>query len=469
MAEKVEKGQNSNIDLLLGDSHTAIKKLAWPMMVSMFLVMAYNLADSIWVAGLGSDALAAIGFITPLFMIVVGLGNGIGAGANSLIARCIGARDKEKANNAALHSILITFVVSILFSIILYACLPSILNIMGAASATELSLQYGNIVFIFLIVFIFSGVGTALLRSEGDVNRAMYAMALTAILNIVLDPIFIYIFNMGVAGAAWATVLSAFLSCAILIYWMWIKKDTYLDLGYHHFHYEKSIVGSILNVAIPSTAENLIFSVLGIIENYLLVFVAGTVAVATYTAGMRLIQMAMIPLIGLGTAVLTVVGASYGAHDSEKLEDAFLYSLKLGLIISVAMIIIFYVFAPQLSLIFSYSSASAHLAPKISSLLRIICFFILAVNFGMMPAMLFQGVGKGFTSLVLTTLRALVFEVICSFILGILLGWGEIGIYYGVVIGACLGAVVSFIWANLYIRKLKKVYKPKSNPEIVEA
>src|SRR5574344_1248583 len=99
VSEEVEKGKNSNIDLLLGDSHVAIRKLAWPMMVSMFLIMAYNLADSIWVAGLGSEPLAAIGFITPLYMIVVGLGNGIGAGANSLIARCIGARDKEKADN----------------------------------------------------------------------------------------------------------------------------------------------------------------------------------------------------------------------------------------------------------------------------------------------------------------------------------------------------------------------------------
>lgn len=83
--EIVEK--NSNIELLLGDHKTAIKKLAWPMMVSMFLVMAYNLADGVWVAGLGADALAAVGFITPLFMILVGLGNGVGAGVNSLVAR----------------------------------------------------------------------------------------------------------------------------------------------------------------------------------------------------------------------------------------------------------------------------------------------------------------------------------------------------------------------------------------------
>lgn len=129
------KGKNSNIELLTGDHKTAIKKLAWPMMVSMFLIMAYNLADSIWVAGLGSDALAAIGFITPLFMILVGLGNGIGAGANSMIARFIGAKNVPEANNTALHSLMLTILISVLGSVAMYFLLPSLLEIMGAGSS----------------------------------------------------------------------------------------------------------------------------------------------------------------------------------------------------------------------------------------------------------------------------------------------------------------------------------------------
>ena len=94
------KGKHANIELITGDPKKAINKLAWPMMLSMLLIMLYNLADSVWVSGLGADALAALGFITPLFMIIVGLGNGIGAGANSLIARAFGAKKDELANNA---------------------------------------------------------------------------------------------------------------------------------------------------------------------------------------------------------------------------------------------------------------------------------------------------------------------------------------------------------------------------------
>lgn len=461
MAE-TSKGKNSNIELLLGDYKVAIKKLAWPMMVSMFLVMAYNLADSIWVAGLGADALAAIGFITPIFMILVGLGNGIGAGANSLIARYIGAHNIDEANNTALHSLLLTVIISVLGAVVMYIALPSILEVMGAGSATPMALQYGNIVFLFTIVFIYSAVGTAILRSEGDVKRAMYVMAITAVFNIVLDPIFIYLLGMGVSGAAWATVFSAALSCAVLLYWMHYKKDNYLDLTLSNFHYEGSITWGILNVAIPSTAETIIFSVLGIIENYMLVMVSGNIAVATYTAGMRLIQLAMIPLMGFGTALLTVAGASYGGNDYKKLKNSYFYTLKLGIGISTIMAIIFYIFAPQISMIFAYSSSAA-LAPLIADLIRIMIIFIYAVCLGMISAMLFQGVGKGLTSLVLTFIRALLLEVVFSYLFGILFGWGVNGIYYGVVVGGSLGGLISLTWATLYVRRLNKNYKPRAD------
>ena len=173
MANQTEKGKNSNIDIITGDPKKAINKLAVPMMVSMLLIMAYNLADSIWVAGLGSDALAAIGFITPLFMILVGVGNGIGSGANSLIARAIGGKDKKLADNAAVHTVILTVILSILVPVILLPFLRDVLLLMGAGSTTNLGLQYGYIVFGLMFFFVFSGVGTAILRSEGDVNRAM--------------------------------------------------------------------------------------------------------------------------------------------------------------------------------------------------------------------------------------------------------------------------------------------------------
>ena len=197
----LKMSKSSNVSMITGDPKKAIIKLAIPMMFSMLLIMLYNIADSIWVAGLGADALAAIGFITPLFMILVGLGNGIGAGANSLIARNIGAENYEQANNAALHGILLSIVISIVCTVFVLIFMVPILQIMGAGSTIQYALDYSYIVFGFLFVFVYSNVASAVFRSEGDMRRATIAIAVTAILNIILDPIFIYTLNMGIAGA----------------------------------------------------------------------------------------------------------------------------------------------------------------------------------------------------------------------------------------------------------------------------
>ncbi len=449
--------KQENVDIILGNPHIAIRKLAWPMMISMLLIMTYNLADSIWVSGLGPNALSAIGFITPIFLIIIGLGNGLGAGANSLIARCIGAKDKLSADNASVHSIILTIIISVLSSILFLLILPTLLDLMAAGNVKNSALLYGNIVFSFNILFIFSNVGSAILRSEGDVKRAMYAMLTTSILNIVLDPIFIYYFNLGISGAAWATVLSASITCFVLIYWLWIKKDTYLNVYWGYFDFKWRIIFDELNVAIPSSAEALIFSITGIIVNNFLVIVGGTIAVGTYAASMRLVQMAMIPLMGLGTAVLTVCGAAYGARDVSKIDDTLTYSLRLGCLISLVLMFILYVFAPQLSLIFGYTSSTSVLVSKISSIIQVAFLVIITVNYGLLPSSMFQGLGKGFTSLGLSTFRTFIAETIGAYVFGISLGLGEIGIYYGLVFGASCGAILSYICAKWYIRRLYKV------------
>ena len=346
MTTEVKK-KHSNIELIRGDPKKAINKLSVPMMASMLLIMAYNIADSVWVAGLGAEALAAIGFITPLFLIVIGLGNGIGSGANSLMARAIGAKNKALVNNAALHAIVITLIISIVAPLILVPLLPQIITLMGGGETLEYALAYGNITFGLMIVFLFSSVASAILRAEGDVNRATIAMAITAVLNIVLDPIFIYTLGMGIAGAGWATIISATISCVVMIYWMWVKKDTYVDLHFSQFKPSKAVLFDILKVSIPSTAEQFIMSLLAMVINAMLVMVATTDAVAVYTAGMRLIQIAMIPLMGLGTALLTVGGAAYGARNYKKLNISLNYTVKTGFIISIIMAIIFAIFAPK--------------------------------------------------------------------------------------------------------------------------
>ncbi len=448
---------NNNIEMITGDPKKAILKLSIPMMLSMFLIMLYNIVDSIWVAGLGPDSLAAIGFITPLFMILVGLGNGIGAGANSLIARFIGADNYKQANNAGLHALLLGIVISIIFTLLVIVFIKPILLFMGAGNTIKYAMDYSYILFSFLIVFVYLGVASAIFRSEGDMKRATIAIAVTAVLNIILDPLFIYILKLGVSGAAWATVLSALISSLIMTYWIWGKNDLYLDLTPKNFSYSSKLIKENLEVAIPSTLEGIIFSALTIAINALLVSISGTNAVAVYTASMRIVQLANIPLIGIGTAVLTIAGVAYGARNPQNLKTAHSYSMKLSFLFAIILGTIMVIFSNQIASIFSYTAASAHLAPEIALALSILSLFVLAIPPGIMASMVFQGVGKGVYSLIITLLRSLLLETLFAYIFGILLGWGVKGIYTGVVFGVFLGGIVGYIWVKIFIHRFEKI------------
>ena len=457
--------KNKNIEMITGDPKKAIVKLALPMMLSMLLIMLYNIADSIWVAGLGADALAAIGFITPLFMVLVGLGNGIGAGANSLIARYIGAKNYDQANNAGLHGIVLSVIVSAIFTILIEGFMVPILQFMGAGDTIQYAMDYSYIIFGFLFIFVYSGVASAIFRSEGDMRRATIAIAVTAIMNIILDPVFIYVLNFGISGAAWATVISATMSCLVMSYWIWGKKDLFLDLSPSNFHYESSMMLDTLQVAIPSTLENIVFSALAVIINSMLVLAAGTTAVAVYTASMRIVQLSMIPLIGIGTAVLTVAGVAYGAHNHVNLKTAHSYSIKLGFAVSILLGIIMFVFSTQIATLFSYTEASAALSPQIATAISVLSLFVLAIPHGIMSSMMFQGVGKGIYSLLITLLRSLILETVFAYLFCFIFGWGLPGIYGGVVFGCFVGGTVGYIWAKFFIKKFTEISIRKYTPQ----
>ncbi|TMS41184.1 MAG: MATE family efflux transporter [Methanobacterium sp.] len=451
--------QSSDIDkriaMVTGDPKRAIRVLSVPMIISMLLIMAYNLADSIWVAGLGPEALAALGFTTPIFMIVIGLGNGLGAGATSLIARSIGAGNKKKADNAAIHSIILALSISAVSTIIVLIFLSNILLAMGAGETLSLALQYGEIIFGGLIFFIFSSVASGILRAEGDVKRPMYAMAATAILNIILDPIFIYYFGWGIAGAAWATIFSSSIACALMIYWM-LFKDTYISFSRNKFRADWNVVGDILMVGLPASAESFVMSLLGMVLNLILVITGGAAAVAVYTAGWRVVMMVMIIPIGIGTAAIAVAGAAFGARNYENLKTALRYASRLGFGIAIVIGILLYIFSDFIASIFTYSPQTAYLAPQIASFIQVMVLFFIPIPLGITASAVFQGVGKGFTSLILTVLRELAFIALFAYLFAFIFNFGSEGVWWGLVVGSAIGCALAYAWANIYVNRLKR-------------
>ncbi len=217
---------SDNVDVMLHNPKKALIKMSIPLIVSLLISSFYNLIDAAWVSGLGADALAGVGFFTPVFMVLVGFGNGLGAGAAFAISKYLGEENKAKADNASIHSIFLDILLSIILTIMLLLLLNPILNSMGAGSTIGYAADYGNIILIGSIFIILSNALYGIFRGEGDTTRPMYAMVASAILNMILDPIFIYTLNMGVKGAAIATIISSIVVILILLYWFYVKKDT---------------------------------------------------------------------------------------------------------------------------------------------------------------------------------------------------------------------------------------------------
>ena len=447
---------NENVEMITGDPKKAINKLAWPLIASMFLIFLNNIIDSIWVAGLGPGPLAAIGYVTPLFMVLVGFGNGIGAGATSLISRYIGAEKRDDANNAAIHSAILSVVISLALTVFFLLALESLLKIMGASDVMNYAMDYGIVIFAFTAPILIPPIFGGAFRAEGDVKRATLPIALVALVNMILDPIFIYVFGWGISGAALATGVAPIVGLLMMIYWIFIKKDTYLSYNRKDFHNNFNMYKDILVVGIPASLEQLIMAALAVTVNYMLTLVSGSVAVAVYTAGWRIISLGLLPAIGVGTAAITVAGVAYGAKKYENIRTACRYSVKLGLISSIIVCVLLFVFANQVAFIFSYSEASSHLEPLIASFIQLMCLFILYVPFGASAGNVFQGLGKGTTSFILTTFREFVLVLIFAYLLGFVFHMGETGIYYGMLLGGFIGSVLAYGYIELYVDRLIK-------------
>lgn len=452
---------NEEIDMIVNHPKQAINKLALPIIFSNFFMVLNNIIDGIWVAGLGSNSLAAVGFVTPLFLAMVGFANGLGAGANSLIARCIGAEKYENAGNSAIHSLMLSIIVTIIVTILLMIFLRPLLITMGAGSIIDETMAYGFILLMGIFSVFLPAMISAIFRSQGEIKRASYPLILNAVINMILDPIFIYVLGWGVRGAAFATVLAGTSALIPMGYWMFVKRDSFLEIKLREYKTNLKIYKDILVVGIPASIEQFIISFVSILMNYWLTILVGTLAVAAYTATWRLISIGITPLIGIGVAALTVGGAAYGAKNLRNFKIALNYSVKLGLISSAIICAIFFFFAEPLSFIFSYSVDSAILAPRVVDALRVLCFFILLMPLGVVAGNLFQSMGKGTISLLLTLLRSFILEILFAGVFAFVLSWADIGIYAGLVCGMMLGSVVSYIYINYYLKKNESYFEIK--------
>lgn len=448
---------NKNVELMRGEPEIAIRKLAIPIMISMLLTASYNIIDGIWVVGLGQSAIAGIGFVTPIFMILNGISNGIGSGATSSISRFVGSRNHEKVNQTAMQSLFLILLTSIILTTIILLIQESVLIFYGAGGETLIqALHYSTPLFLGLCGIMFSNGCSGILRGEGDMKRAMYATIISVILNAFLDPFLIYYLNLGVMGAALATIISSLVSASVILYWILIKKDTYAQISLKNFKVDFEIIKDILRVGIPSSFEMLVIYVAMSIHLIIIAMVGGDFGVASFTSGHKFYSLAILPFTAIGASVIAVVGSSYGAKNGDYISRTHLYGVKFGVVFGIIITCILILFANQLAIIFAYTPETQHLIPGIVLYMQFACLCLPFTGAGMTSSFFYQGIGRGVISLFFSILKELIFIVPFIYILGVLMNLGLFGVWIGMASGRSLACILNFIFARFEIRKIRR-------------
>ncbi|MDO5849653.1 MAG: MATE family efflux transporter [Methanobacteriaceae archaeon] len=447
---------SKGINLILGNPKKALIKMSIPLVISLFITSLYSVVDAIWVSGLGANALAGVGYVSPIFIALLGIGNGLGAGSTFAISRYIGENNKSKVDNGGVHTIIITVIISIITTLILLIFLKPILLFIGAGNTINYAMDYGTIIVLGSIFIILSNSLYGVLRGEGDANRMMYTMITSSILNIILDPIFIYYFGLGVKGAGIATVISLVIVNLILLYWFYIKKNTYTSPFIKNYKFNKEISIDILKVGLPASLELVNNALFAALFSLLLTSIASTDAVAVYSTGWRVVTIATTPMLAIATALITVVAVNYGKREYENILIAHRYSMKIAVLCGIISAIIIYIFAPQIVTLFSYTGTSIRLNSTLISFLSCIVLFFPTMGFGATSTFLFQGLGKGMTAMFQTILRETVFTLSFAILLAVVFNFGEYGAWWGIVLGELVVNLITMFWADLYVKKLIK-------------
>lgn len=230
---------------------------------------------------------------------------------------------------------------------------------------------------------------------------------------------------MGIAGAAWATLISIAISSLMMGNWLFFRKDTYLTFNFKNFHFDKQIVKEIFEVTVPASAQQLSMSLSMIFLNSIIVLVSNTDGVAVYATGWRIATIALAPLIGMSTAIISVTGAAIGAHDYLKAKDALSYSTKLGFLIECGIGAFLFIFATQIASLFTQSEGGTHITADLAHFLKVMCLFYPIASLGFFSSSFFQGAGKGMSALVAALLRTIVFTPLFAALLAITFNMGQ--------------------------------------------
>lgn len=393
--------------------------MSLPMMVSMLVQALYNIVDSIFVSRIDENALTAVSMAFPIQSLMIAIGVGTGVGVNALLSRSLGEKDYGKVDRTAVNGVFLSAVSYLLFLVVgILAVTPFYLSQTKDAQIIAYGKQYLTIIcccsFGMYTQFIFE----RLLQSTGKTIFTMVTQGTGAIINIILDPIFIFgyfgIPRMGVAGAAVATVAGQIVAgvFAIIIN---EKKNTDVKLNFKGFRPDKKVIREIYKVGIPSIIMQAIGSVMTYGMNRILISFNST-AVAVFGVYFKLQSFIFMPIFGLNNGMVPIIAYNYGAKEKDRMVKTLKLSVFYAIGIMVLGFVVFQLFPAPL---FSLFDASEMMLSIGVPALRAISFSFLFAGFCIVCGSLFQALGNGVYSMVISIARQLVVLLPAAYLLSL--------------------------------------------------
>ncbi len=432
-----------------------ILQLGLPATVAMLVNALYNLVDTIFLGRwVGSEAIAALTVAMPLQNLMTGIGLLTGVGAASMISRSLGENRVDRADLIAGNAFLSVGILGTALAVIGLLFMDPILRLFGAStSILPYAREYMRYIFIGWIYVPMVMSANNIVRSEGDAKTSMKAMLIGTGLNLVLDPIMIYLLDMGIRGAAIATIFSQFCAFLYLLnYFLRGKSMVKISLEYMKLKWD--IMWEMYAIGMSSFARQLAASGVGIIMNQALVVYGGDIALAAFGIMFRVHMFIFMPLFGVVQAMQPILGFNYGARNFKRVKESILYST---IIVSAAatlgtMLILFF---PQI--LAGIFTKEATLIQEGSRALRVASIFIPIVGIQIISSVVFQALGKAGPALFLALFRQIILTIPMVLILPRFFGLTGVWMVY-----PCSDIIAVAVSAYMLLREIKVLEKELS-------
>jgi putative MATE family efflux protein len=445
-----------SIDLTTGSLYKHIRKIAIPASVGYLFNTLFNVVDTFYAGKLSTDALAGMTISFPIFFIVIALSSGLGSGTTALNAIALGKKDNMTYHSLAKNAVILGIIVSIIVMLIAPLLIDFLFNLSGSSGeAKRLGVNYISAIFYGVFFFVINSILNGFLNAQGDTKTYRNFLIVGFMLNLVLDPLFIYgwfgLPKLGTIGVALATIIVQVVGTIYMTFKV-IKSPIFSLQLFLKEKFSAVTSANILRQGFPSSL-NMVTVALGVfVINYFILLFGDNSTIAGYGAAIRIEQLVLLPALGLNIAVLTITGQSYGAKNSHRIKEIHKISIRVGVAIMLIGSIVIYPFAPLLIKFFNNDPAVIQ-AGTTYLRIEVIAFASYVFLFTGVASM--QGIKKPNFAVVIGLYRQIVLPIILFYLMGSVFNLGVKGIWFGIVLINWSAVLITTVYHNHLIKNIE--------------